>query len=97
MTESQALEELSRMGFKVEVVAYRYTLEATAYVFKSKAGWKNRKKPEYVPEYFASVAASPFLEGKQDAGYATLMRRLLLAVEKRMKERNATGDKGPVL
>ena len=88
MTESQALEELSRMGFKVEIVAYRYSLEATAYIVRRK-GAKDLKRPSYEDERFAGVAGYPFQEeGGRAEGYGTLMRRLLEAVEAKIQRRS---------
>lgn len=88
MTESQALEELSRMGFKVEIVAYRYSLEATAYIVRRK-GAKDLKRPSYEDERFACVAGYPFQEdGIRAEGYGTLMRRLLEAVETKLQRRS---------
>ncbi len=87
MTESKALEDLSRMGFKVEIVAYRYSLEATAYIVRRK-GAKDLRRPSYEDERFAGVAGYPFQEdGIHAEGYGTLMRRLLEAVEAKLQRR----------
>lgn len=87
MTESQALEELARKGFKVEIVAYRHSLEATAYIVR-RNGAKDLKRPSYEDERFAGVAGYPFQEdGIHAEGYGTLMRRLLEAVETKIQRR----------